>query len=271
MKQGYLVGELADFFGISRDTLRLYDKLGIISPKKNEHNNYRCYSREELICLVYVMELRKINLPLEDIRMLMNESSIENAAKVMAVQEQLIEEKLKELKRLKSTVWDYKMSFTHAATGLNKIHITESPIFIYKDVEESLINTLESFNSLTEYHIPKFTFIVPQELFLSERIITSENACKKEFTYAVTLKDDGKLTESKTFPKDKFKVIHYEKCIYTVMKFYTNQDYSDIVNLREYVTSNGFLVVGDVMLRVISIKNSSELNIDYYETWVPIA
>ena len=50
-KIAYSVGEMAEYFGISRDTLRLYDKMGILSPMKNENNGYRVYSRVDFICL----------------------------------------------------------------------------------------------------------------------------------------------------------------------------------------------------------------------------
>ena len=59
-KSKYLVGELAEYFGVSNDTLRLYDKKGICSPQKNEMNHYRTYSREDFILLEFVMRLKQM-------------------------------------------------------------------------------------------------------------------------------------------------------------------------------------------------------------------
>ena len=53
MKRKYHIGELAAYYGVSSDTLRLYDKKGILSPKKDV-NGYRVYSREDMIFLDYV-------------------------------------------------------------------------------------------------------------------------------------------------------------------------------------------------------------------------
>ena len=40
-----LIGEIADFFGISRKAMRLYEKKGIIKPVKvDASNGYRYYS-----------------------------------------------------------------------------------------------------------------------------------------------------------------------------------------------------------------------------------
>ena len=93
-KDLYYIGELAEYFGVSRDTLRLYDKVGILSPKKDEKNQYRTYSREDFICLDYVMRLRKINMSLEDINMMINDCTIERAEAVMQVQEKILEDKI---------------------------------------------------------------------------------------------------------------------------------------------------------------------------------
>lgn len=34
MNNRYLIGDVAKYLSLSRDTLRYYDKLGIVSPKK---------------------------------------------------------------------------------------------------------------------------------------------------------------------------------------------------------------------------------------------
>ena len=44
-----LIGEIADFFGISRKAIRLYEKKGIIKPVKvDAANGYRYYSAEQV-------------------------------------------------------------------------------------------------------------------------------------------------------------------------------------------------------------------------------
>ena len=42
MKQ-YTIGDVSKRLGISRDSLRFYEKKGIITPQKLE-NGYRCYT-----------------------------------------------------------------------------------------------------------------------------------------------------------------------------------------------------------------------------------
>ena len=42
------VKEAADIIGVHVDTLKLWEKKGILVPRRNPMNNYRIYSREEL-------------------------------------------------------------------------------------------------------------------------------------------------------------------------------------------------------------------------------
>lgn len=85
-KSKYLVGELAEYFGVSNDTLRLYDKKGICSPQKNEMNHYRTYSREDFILLEFVMRLKQMGMTLDEIKMMVTDCSVEKAEAIMSIE-----------------------------------------------------------------------------------------------------------------------------------------------------------------------------------------
>ncbi len=44
MRDMFLIGELAKLFNISTDTLRYYDKIGLLKPKYDKDNGYRYYT-----------------------------------------------------------------------------------------------------------------------------------------------------------------------------------------------------------------------------------
>ncbi len=70
MKNEYmLIGEIADYFGVSRKTMRLYEKKGIISPiEVDEKNGYRYYSAEQIQQMNAVLELKAMGFSLDEIR-----------------------------------------------------------------------------------------------------------------------------------------------------------------------------------------------------------
>lgn len=62
----YLIGEVSEIAGISRDTLRFYEKKGILSPRKKD-NGYRYYTEEDIFNLVWILYNRKSNFSLEEL------------------------------------------------------------------------------------------------------------------------------------------------------------------------------------------------------------
>ena len=72
MKDGLmLIGEIADFFGVSRKAIRLYEKKGIIKPVKvDAANGYRYYSAEQLQQLNALLELKALGFSLDEIKMI---------------------------------------------------------------------------------------------------------------------------------------------------------------------------------------------------------
>ena len=60
------IKQVAKQLHISKDTLRYYDKLELVSPKRGE-NNYRYYTGEEVLDLQYILILRFTGFTLPEI------------------------------------------------------------------------------------------------------------------------------------------------------------------------------------------------------------
>lgn len=68
-----LIGEIAEFFGISRKAIRLYEKKGIIKPVKVDAvNGYRYYSAEQVQQLNALLELKALGFSLDEIKMILD-------------------------------------------------------------------------------------------------------------------------------------------------------------------------------------------------------
>ncbi|MDE7259618.1 MAG: MerR family transcriptional regulator, partial [Lachnospiraceae bacterium] len=68
-----LIGEIADFFGVSRKAVRLYEKKGIIKPVKvDAANGYRYYSAEQVQQLNALLELKSLGFSLDEIKMIID-------------------------------------------------------------------------------------------------------------------------------------------------------------------------------------------------------
>ena len=53
--------------GVSKDTLRYYDRIGVVSPSRKD-NRYRRYSRDDLIDLMNIQIMRYADFSLDEIK-----------------------------------------------------------------------------------------------------------------------------------------------------------------------------------------------------------
>ena len=67
------INELEGMTGITKQNIRFYEKKGLIHPSRNEVNQYREYHQEDVRKLMTIKVLRKLDMPIEDIRRIMDE------------------------------------------------------------------------------------------------------------------------------------------------------------------------------------------------------
>lgn len=58
--------------GISRQNIRYYEKMGLLNPKRDAGNGYRKYDEEDIGRLKAILLFRKLDMPLEEIRKLLD-------------------------------------------------------------------------------------------------------------------------------------------------------------------------------------------------------
>ena len=103
MKQYYTIGEISKIYQIGTDSLRYYEKLGILSPRRGA-NGYRIYGLDDLWKLNVIRDLRRLDFPMEKIRNYMQNRSIESTRTLLEEELGLIEEHMKALEKLKENV-----------------------------------------------------------------------------------------------------------------------------------------------------------------------
>ncbi len=81
--------------GISRRNIRFYEQKGMLHPARNQDNDYRDYSPQDIERLKLIRALRMVDMSLEDIqKVLSGETSLEEAAKA---QEKQLRDKAQEV------------------------------------------------------------------------------------------------------------------------------------------------------------------------------
>ncbi|RCX12801.1 MerR family transcriptional regulator [Fontibacillus phaseoli] len=79
----YCIGEFSSILGITRDTLRLYEKHDIVKPVKDDLNSYRYFNDLDARDLLMSRWYRSMHIPLQEVAELMKQSSPEGIAEKM--------------------------------------------------------------------------------------------------------------------------------------------------------------------------------------------
>ena len=67
MEKLYSIQDVSTILGMSKDTLRYYDRIGIVSPSRKD-NRYRRYSRDDIIDLMNIQIMRYADFSLDEIK-----------------------------------------------------------------------------------------------------------------------------------------------------------------------------------------------------------
>ena len=62
------INEVEAQVGITKKNIRFYEEQGLLTPRRNSENGYRDYGPEEVAVLKQIKLLRKLGVPLEEIR-----------------------------------------------------------------------------------------------------------------------------------------------------------------------------------------------------------
>ena len=65
------INEVEALAGITKKNIRFYEEQGLLSPRRNAENGYRDYGEEEVQILLRIRLLRKLGLPIEEIRQML--------------------------------------------------------------------------------------------------------------------------------------------------------------------------------------------------------
>ena len=101
MKEKYTVSELARLFGISNQTLRYYDKIGLFRPAYTDANTgYRYYSYNQFFTLSMIIQLKRLNFSLESIRKYSSARDIKCLEENLMEERELIRQQIDQLRHL---------------------------------------------------------------------------------------------------------------------------------------------------------------------------
>ena len=103
MKDHYTIGEIGKLFHIGPDSLRYYEKLGILSPRRGD-NGYRLYTADDIWRLNIIRDLRELGMSMEAIGDYIKNRSLSSTVRLLEDEIALVQERLKALALLQDNL-----------------------------------------------------------------------------------------------------------------------------------------------------------------------
>lgn len=103
MKDYFTIGEISKLYHIGTDSLRYYEKLGILTPKRAK-NGYRYYSLHDLWRLNVIRDLRALDFSMEQIKQYLDNRSIHSTELLLRQELDAINTKIRSLCELRENV-----------------------------------------------------------------------------------------------------------------------------------------------------------------------
>ena len=243
MKEFFTIGEISKLFNINKKTLRYYDEIDLFKPSYVDKNNkYRYYSIDQFECLETIQYMKELGLTLNKIKYHLNTLNLNSIIDSLEYQNQIIEEKISELKNMQMSI-NKKISQIKDATQrdiLNQIReldfeqrcvIEYREKISYKDVE-LLVRKLAQVSS---YKVS----LTYGDVGISVSKENLEKQLYEEYDSAFMMVEEGLYEKEliKIFPKAKYLSIRYNGYHEDAPKYYKK--------LRKYIDENNYEIIDD--------------------------
>ncbi len=206
MKKYFSVGEAAKAVHTTSETLRHYDRIGLVRPsKKDEWTNYRYYTEQDIVRLNTVRALQIMDLPLQEIKRVLEYSSLEKIVDFLVQAEKKADEKIATLQYSKSKIqlakadYEKKLQERKNRNGIFLKDVPERVILLSDTLE---VPTLDNLWNYLSHFYGKITPALKEQFSFEDLAgIYTENGVSRLFAVCIRYAETDGL---KVLPKGKY-------------------------------------------------------------------
>ncbi|WP_432664063.1 MerR family transcriptional regulator [Wukongibacter baidiensis] len=269
----FSIGEMAKMHNISTQTLRYYDKIGLLKPKKIDKNNkYRYYSIDQFEKLQTIKYLKYLGMSLNDIKDHLEKKDINNILNMLENQKEIVEIKIKEYTSIKDKI-DTKIEIIRNyinTQSYDDIEIKELPKrkIAAINTNDELVPDEEFFLYINQlqnlYKKGSLLFAGDIGVIISKESL--KNNIFDKFKALYFFVEDSASTKSKSIrvlPANKYACIYHRGLL--------SETYKTYKKLFKYLDENNYTITGDAV--EISLIDTSVIASEeefFLEIQVPI-
>ncbi|WP_438347505.1 MerR family transcriptional regulator [Paenibacillus sp. FA6] len=139
VKLKFAIGEVSNILSIPIDTLRYYDRIGLL-PSHRDVNKYRYYYLEQFDSLITIRMLRAMDVPIERIQTLLTDDSLNDMRELLSSKQKDIDRQLTYLNHLSQKLDFMKVQFQRfeETDVIELVQSNQSWVFLTDSIMESI-------------------------------------------------------------------------------------------------------------------------------------
>ena len=265
MRKTYKIGEVASILGVSTDTIRYYEKMGIVYSKKDPSNGYRYFTSADIYALLDGLFYRSMDIPVEEVRNIMCSYQHQDVRKLLEEKERQVQAKIQEqqalLSRIRATIEDYRI----LDESLDVFQVRPMPPMIL--FHESPADNQAYFNNMIEQENQNPAQAVGS--LIESGFIATRNAGGWEMTRLFTA---ALLSENQKgqFPENG-RLVNVPKAVYTVLRSpWGIRMERMLAPVLDYAAGQGLAVKDEIFGLWIFTDYTQPRPLDYVALYLPV-
>lgn len=262
----YTIGQVANFLGMSRDTLKFYEEKKLVKPEQNMENGYRKYNHYDIYDITTVNFYREIDIEIKKIQELRKSKSIEGIQTLLEEKEQEVLQEIEYKKLLLKKLQIVKEDCEKIKQFLGQYIVKEmKPLEIKGEIEH--------FTAYDEYDtLKKNAESLKKAVTLTSlrRVINfnKEGIIKDKFIIVRKVEDLDEEIEGE--------ILSHPKCLYTIIedgRWSTGGksiDHTVEASLRNVAIEKGYELLGLVYINLLLTTYEDGLERVFLEIYAPI-
>lgn len=271
----YTIGEFSEMIGVTVDTLRLYEKRGIIKPIKDDNNNYRYFNDLDARVLLTSRMYRSMQIPLENVADLINKGMLEDVILQIDESRRKLEDQIKkstllvdkmiEIEKETATINASLYHFKEKKlSGIYRLITTKKDMLLKHAVHKEEVS---AWMNLMPYCFRCFR--IDKDLFLSNQ----ENF---DYNWGLAIFEDDmkhfdlKITENIEYIKPQTYLFSVFPSVFPdPIDDYFLQNVRDFI--ISYIAKNDFKVTGDIIGKLLLTQKMEHQTLSYLAVYIPIS
>lgn len=267
MYMKYTSKDVCKIYNINKETLRYYEKIGLIHPKVDKQNNYRYYDDWDFNAIGECRKMRSLEISIKDTREIINNYELYDFIKKIEEKQKDYENQILYYKRLSDWNSEYIEQVKSISDNLNKckiIEVEESYYIPYRKnfeyiFEKEIVMTMECIMENYAFFQAAF-YILKEDYESNNEIVFWGHSIKRKFSEYLNLELPVKIS----FPK--------QKVIYSIIDAGErwNFNYHLFDYMKDYIRKKGYHQNGPIYGNILIRIHNNDKYCRYIEVFIPI-